>query len=137
MGKSGSASFLGARKSWVLSGSFPRVAGEDIGGMLGHHEPMFVAARRATSLAGIRNLRLLSRGRGGHLMTCRFFDDRKLATVLRHLELERVLGFGFLLDGDAHTDLCVAHLGFGGPGPSVARHPAFRIGSFARACELV
>ena len=29
---SGSASFLGAKKSWVLSASFPRVAGEDIGG---------------------------------------------------------------------------------------------------------
>ena len=70
---------------------------------------MFVAARRATSLAGMRNLRFLSRGRGGHLMTCRFLDDRKLSAILRHLELERVLGFGYFLDGDAHTDLSVAH----------------------------
>src|ERR1700681_622701 len=131
MGKSGSASFLGARKSWVLSVSFPRVAGEDIGGILGPEEPMFVAARRATSLAGIRNLRLRSRGRGGHLMSCRFFDDRKLSTVLRHLELERVLGIGYFLDGDAHTDLGVPHLRFGGPVPSVAVHRAFRIDSFA------
>src|SRR5713226_3117360 len=137
MGMSGSASFLGAKKSCVLSASFPRVAGEDVGGILGPEEPLFVATRRATSLAGIRNLRLFSRGRGGHLMTCRFFDDRKLSTVLRHLELERVLGFGYLLNGDAHTDLGVAHLGFGGPVPSVAVRRAFRIDSFARAGELM
>src|SRR5580704_534115 len=137
MGMSGSTSFLGAKKSWVLSASFPRVAGEDIVAILGSEEPMFAAARRATSFAGMRNLRLLSRGRGGHLMTCHFFDDRKLSAVLRHLELERVLDFGYLLDGDAHTDLGVAHLGFGGPVPSVAVHRAFRIDGFARAGELM
>src|SRR6266700_1315309 len=137
MGMSGSASFLGAKKSCVLSASFPRVAGEDLGGILGPEEPLFVGARRATSLAGIRNLRLFSRGRGGHLMTCRFFDDRKLSTVLRHLELERVLGFGYLLDGDTHTDLSFAHLGFGGPVPSVTVYRALRIDSFTRAGELV
>src|SRR5882672_6117484 len=82
-------------------------------------------------------LRLLGRGRSGHLVTCRFFDNRKLSSVLRHLELERVLGFGYFLDGDTHTDLGVAHLGFGGPVPSVAVHRAFRIDSFARAGELM
>src|ERR1700676_5291578 len=100
-------------------------------------EPMFVVSRRSSSLGGIRNLRLLSWGGGGHLMTCRFFDDRKLSTVLRHLELERVLGFGYMLNGDTHTDLGVAHLGFGGPVPSVTVYRAFRIDSFTRAGELV
>src|ERR1700747_2094170 len=98
---------------------------------------MFVAARCPTSLAGMRNLRLFSRGRGCYLMTCRFFDDRKLSAVLRHLEPERVLGFGYFLDGDAHPHLGGAHLGFGGPGPSVAVHRAFRIDGFARAGELM
>ena len=70
-------------------------------------------------------------------MTCRFFDDRKLSTVLRHLELERVLGFGYLPDGDAHTDLGVAHPGFGGPVPSVTVYCTFGINSFARAGELM
>ena len=48
---SGSASFLGAEKSWVLSASFPRVAGEDIGGISGPEEPMFCccAARHKVS----------------------------------------------------------------------------------------
>src|SRR6266852_7642244 len=133
MGMSGSASFLGTKTSWVLGASFSRVAGEDLDGI----RPIFAAARRATSLAGMRNLRLLGRGRSGHLVTCRFFDDRKLSTVLRHLELERVLGFGYLLDGDTHTDLSVAHLGFGGPVPSVTVHRAFRINSFARVSELM
>src|SRR4029077_12505396 len=59
------------------------------------------------------------------------------SSVLRHLELERVFGFGYLLNGDAHTDLGVAHLGFGGPVPSVAVHRAFRIDSFPRAGELM
>src|SRR4029077_3727645 len=72
MGMSGSASFLGTKKSWVLSASF-----------------------------------------------------------------SGVLGFGYFLDGDAHTDLSVAHLGFGGPVPSVAAHRPFRIDSFARAGELM
>src|SRR5882672_207289 len=82
-------------------------------------------------------LRLLGRGRSGRLVTCRFFDNRKLSSVLRHLELERVLGFGYFLDGDTHTDLGVAHLGFGSPIPGVAVHRAFRIDSFARAGELM
>src|SRR5690349_1927417 len=134
MGMSGSASFLGPR-SLGYSRAFP--AGEYLDGIVGPEEPMFAAARSATCLAGMLNLRLLSRGRGGHLMTGRFFDDRKLSAVLRHLELESVLGFGYLLDGDAHTDLGVAHLGFGGPVPSVTVHRAFRIDSFARASELM
>src|SRR5690242_10702147 len=104
---------------------------------MGPEEPMFATARRAACLAGMRNLRLLSWSRGRHLMTCCFFDDRKLSAVLRHLELESVLGFGYFLDGDAHTDLVVAHLGFGGPVPSVTVHRAFRIDSFARASELM
>src|SRR5262249_7905099 len=95
------------------------------------------ASRRVARLDGMRNLRLRGRGRGADLPTCRFLDDRKLSAVLRHLELERVLGFGYLLDGDAHTDLGVAHLGFGGPVPSVTVHGAFRIDSFARAGELM
>src|SRR6267378_87222 len=82
-------------------------------------------------------LRLLGRGRSGHFVTCRFFDDRKLSTILRYLQLERVLGFGYILDGDAHTDLGVAHLGFGGPVPSVTVHRTFRIDSFAGAGELM
>jgi hypothetical protein len=45
------ASFLGAKKCWVPSASLSRVAGEDSGGIVG--EPIFAAARRATSLAGM------------------------------------------------------------------------------------
>ena len=70
---SGSASFLGTKTSWVLGASFSRVAGEDLDGIVG--EPIFAAARRATSLAGMRNLRLLGRGRGGHLVSRLFLDD--------------------------------------------------------------
>jgi hypothetical protein len=70
---SGSASFLGTKTSRELGASFSRVAGEDLDGIVG--EPIFAAARRATSLAGMRNLRLLGRGRGGHLVSRRFLDD--------------------------------------------------------------
>src|SRR3954470_8988498 len=70
-------------------------------------------------------------------MTFRFFDDRKLSAVLGHFELESVLGFGYILDCDAHTDLGIAHFGFGGPVPSVTVHRAFRIDSFARTSELM
>ena len=47
-GISGSASFPGTKKSWVLGASIPRVAGENMGWILGPEEPMFVAARRAS-----------------------------------------------------------------------------------------
>jgi hypothetical protein len=70
-------------------------------------------------------------------MTCRFFDNRKLSAVLRHLELERGLGFGYFLDGDAHIDLSVAHLRFGDPVPSVAAQRAFRIDSVTRVGERI
>src|SRR5579859_445479 len=83
------------------------------------------------------NLRLLGRGCGGHLVSRRFLDDRKLSAVLRHLQLERVFGLGYFLNGDAHTDLGVAHLRFGGPVPGVAVYCAFRIDNFARAAELM
>src|SRR5258708_33784191 len=83
------------------------------------------------------SLRFFGRGGGGSYMICRFLEDGKLSTVLRHFELERFLGFGYMLNGDTHTDLGVGHLGFGGPVPSVTVYRAFRIDSFTRAGELV
>src|ERR1700756_5390848 len=90
-----------------------------------------------TNPAGRWNLLLLGRRRGGYLMTCRLFDNRKFSAVLRHLELEREFGFGYFLDGNARTDLHIAHFRFGGPIRRVATHRAFRIDSVARTCELM
>ena len=80
-------------------------------------------------------LRLLGRGRSGHLVSGRFLDHRELSSILRHLEFEGVFGLGYFLDGDTHTHLGVAHLGIGGPVPSVAVHRAFRIDGVACAGE--
>src|SRR5689334_13919899 len=68
-----------------------------------------------TNPAGRWNLLLLGRRRGAYLMTCRLFDNRKFSPVLRHLELEREFGFGYFLDGNARTDLNIAHFRLGGP----------------------
>ena len=85
----------------------------------------------------MRNLGLLGGSRGGHRVTCRFLDYRKLSTGLRHLEFECVFAVRDFLDGDPHTHPGVAHLGFGSPVPRVTFHCSFRFADFAATGELM